>query len=132
MKGYKIFQSEIITKYICTCCENKLTKFLHLQNQTILKKMEIFHQIFQYTLSNLYDFIEFILLRGLFKKYDFCHNFFLDVTFHYYLVHICGQQILLILNKNFQIFQYNLENNQQCVSVKWIHGARFDCVVYGI
>ena len=51
-------------------------------------------------------------IRGSFQKYvSFC-NFFLDVVFYYNLVLIFGQQILLILNRNFQIWQDTLENNQ--------------------
>ena len=73
-----------------------------------------------------------ICTRVIKKHVDFCHNFSLDVVFHYNLVHIFGQQILLILRKNFEILQDILENNQQYVNIKWSHGARFNCVVYDI
>ena len=46
------------------------------------------------------------------------------------MVHIFGQQIYL--KYKFFIWQNILQNNHQNVSVKWSHGARFDCVVYDL
>ena len=46
------------------------------------------------------------------------------------MVHTSGQLILLILNRNFQIWQDILEYNQQCVSLKCSHGSQLGCVVY--
>ena len=82
-----------------------------------------------------YAQLQLLHVRGSFKKYvDFYHNFFSRC--HIILrfgTHIWTTNSVDLKEKflKFDLFFF-LENNQQNVSVKWSHGARFDCVVYDI